>query len=84
MATLDQSQRSYKEHDLEVCGALRRRKRYNGVNAIVTEYTFPIYKPFNRMDSAIHVTVCQAPCYSEFNTFDVKLSVITLCLTVIF
>jgi len=34
--------------------------------------------------STIPLTVCQAPCYSEFNTFNVKLSVITVCLTVIF
>ena len=34
--------------------------------------------------SAIPLTDCRGPCYSEFNTFDVKLSVIMLCLTVNF
>ena len=33
--------------------------------------------------STIPLTVCRAPCCSEFNTFNVKLSVSTVCLTVI-
>ena len=34
--------------------------------------------------SAIPLTVWRVPCCSEFNTFDVKLSVITVCLPFIF
>jgi len=34
--------------------------------------------------SAIPLTVCRAPCCSEFNTFNVNLSVITVCLPVVF
>ena len=34
--------------------------------------------------SAIPLTVSRVYCCSEFNTFNVKLSVITVCLTVIF
>ena len=34
--------------------------------------------------SAIPLTVWRAPCCSEFNTFDVKLAMIRVCLTVIF
>jgi len=32
--------------------------------------------------NAIPLTVWRGPCFSEFNTFDVKLSLITVCLPV--
>ena len=46
------------------------------VNILYADATAMLFR------NAIPLTVWRGPCFSEFNTFDVKLSLITVCLPV--